>query len=226
MATHVQRVAVFGPSHTLGIGTPDRRGWAQMLHERYDALNRDVEQGARDPRIFDELGAYAMHASHLETIIGPEIDLRFWLPNEKDDYDPTKRLAVIMIGGNESWVQTRTGKSRVSPDEFRQRATHIARTLVGRSRVLYVGTLPPDEEKCQTFWNTPTPPQLASRIEFEKIGIEVFSKIGARVVPLAADAAASQEFMGSITQDGAHVNTPGELWIYSRVLPTFEEMVR
>jgi hypothetical protein len=226
MATYVERVAVVGPSHTLGIGTPDKRGWIQMLHEHYDALNGDVEPGARHPRIFYELGAYAMQAKHLETIIKPEIDLRFCLPNENGDYDPTKRLAIVMIGGNESWVQTKTGNSLVAPAEFRQRVANIAGKLAGRGQVLYVGTLPPDEKKCSDFWNTDTPPQLASRIEFENIGIEEFTAIGARIVPLAANAAASRDFMASIAKDGTHVGAVGELWIYDQVRPTFDEMVR
>ncbi len=227
MPTHVERVVVLGDSLSLGLGTENRRGWVQQLHERYDQLNADQGEATQHPRIFYELGTFAAKSHQFLDAVEHEVPPRFWLPEEPvENYDRTKRLSIVSIGTNDSWIKIDPQESVVPIATYTQRMGHAARLLAESGEVLFVGLFPSDPEKCGDFWGTPgVPEQQESRLEFEAAAIDEFRKVGAHVIPLAQKAYDSPEYMQNFTPDGVHGNAASEDWVYRQVVPTFENIV-
>lgn len=224
MATYVERVAVFGGSTTLALGTPDGKGWVQMLHDRYRELNGG-EQISRNPRTFHELGFFGARAAQVAKSVEVESELRFALPQEEGGYDKNRRLAIVSIGTNDSWFR-KDGTTVTPLDQYTDSIRHIASALITKSQVLYVGTFPCDENLCGSFWGSPAlPDQARTRALYEDQAIEIFSEAGATVVPITRAAYASPDYMNSIQADGAHVGPIGERWVYERVVPHFDQLV-
>lgn len=226
MPTHIERVVALGDSLTLGLGTPNKHGWVQMLHDDYNQLNADLGEATRHPRIFYELGIFAAKATQLLTMAEQEAPLRFWLPEEKEDvYDASKRLSVVTIGTNDAWVRPETAQPVTPIADFTRRMGSVAASLARQGEVLFVGLFPSDPELNGKFWDKPALPQQESKLAYEAAAIEQFRKVGAHVIPLAQRAFESPEFMNNFTVDGAHGNTQNEQWVYDTVSPTFRKIL-
>jgi hypothetical protein len=228
MATHIERVVAFGGSTTLGIGA-EGVGWVQMLKAHYRELNQDLGHAPLWPRIFYERGVFAGKASHISEQVTHSVGLgrELWIPGE-GEYDETKRLAIVSTGVNDSTVLVKTKKPLTPLSEFRDSVGAIASALAGKSKILYVGTFPCDEDRATAHWQLPEPmpPQYEARIEYEQAAMDILAAVGATAVPMAVAAYESTEYMSNFTEDGMHVNQIGEEWVYNRVVPHFDALVR
>ena len=227
MATHVERVVAYGDSLMLGLGTPTRHGWVHMLRQHYyEELNADVGT-TRHPPIFYEIGAFATNAADLAAaVIGPETKQRFRIYGEKDGYDPTKRLSIVSVGVNDSYLLTEEGEHATPLEDFQRDIGTIATALAAQSQILYVGLLPCHEELRREFWDIKnTLPQLRSRELYEETAIDTFAAAGAQTIPATAQAANSAIYMNNISEDGIHGGVPSEQKVYEWVVRRFDDMV-
>lgn len=226
MPTHVERVAVFGDSQTLGLGVEPGEGWVQRLHARYDEANAELRPASRAPRVFYELGLYAAKAENLATSIPLELPVRFRLFSEsREGYDRTKRLSIITVGGNDAYVRRHTNENITPMSDFSRQIGRIARTAIEQGEVLYVGIPPCDEDRRSRFKGIVAAPQGDSRIAYENEAVRIFKEVGARTVPLAEEGYSSPEYMMNLTDDGVHGTRMNEDWIFKRVVPHFDDIV-
>lgn len=229
MATSVENVVLFGDSISAGFGLPSRRGWGEMLRQRFYAMN-ERNHHAR----FSDLSYVGDNSNRLVERIHAE------LPSRMREH--RRHLSVVALGGQDIWEDLRANGL---PDKYGHPT--IQRTLsntieAARALKQYGMTLVIGPVACKTalaglygvdgMKNDANRRMSAALRQSGNALFEGFDIAAAPApaewsftyVPLLAASATDPQF--TLGRDGIHPDEQGHRWMFEQIVPYFDRLVQ